>query len=147
MTMTSLLLSMFWIVVLLFIWVMFTGKNPLGREDDLWTAHELCQLIAQALGVSTDEVTRMWGTPQQHKALAQRSADLIQGVERSWQLQDDDPDKIEVTVRVQWRSGQQTSFKGVPSWSDLPQPVRAHFISNSTPIALSLNLPFKSPAH
>ena len=120
------------------------GKSKLGNEDDLWTATELCDILALAIKVPSPELFAMWDQPTKHIHLAKKASDLIDSVNRQWTVDSQAESKLSVSVQVQvkWKDGQSTQFSGQPHWDDLPQMVRAHFIKSSEPLTLAMKLPF-----
>lgn len=128
----------------LLILILRFGKSKLGSEDDLWTATELCDILALDLKVPSPELIAMWAKPNRHSHLAQKASDLIISVNRTWRIdpQSSGAMSVSVQVDVHWKNGQSTQFSGHPDWDELPQEVRSHFIKSSEPIALMMNLPF-----
>lgn len=137
-----------WIILslslVLLVLILSFGKSKLGSEDDLWTATELCDILAVAMKVPRPELIAMWAQPNRHSHLAQKASDLITSVNRQWAINDQSSEDMSVSVQVNvhWKNGQITKFSGQPEWDDLPQEVRSHFIKSSEPIALMMNLPF-----
>ena len=103
-----------WIVLslslVLLVLVLSFGKSKLGSEDDLWTATELCDILALAMKVPSPELIAMWAQPNRHSHLAQKASDLITSVNRTWRIDPQGSEEMSVSVQVDlhWKNGQIT---------------------------------------
>ena len=137
-----------WIIIvsglLIILFIMTLGKDELGSEDDIWTATELCHRLSMIMKIPAQELMIMWGNPSKHQLLTQKTDQFIESIYRKWVINEhfDSNLRVSITVDVLWKNGAKTTFSGTPTWDELPHKVRSHFIKNSEPISLIMDLPF-----
>ena len=131
------------VLIALVFWVL-KGAPTFGDEDDLWSARALCDRLADELDVDAEALYSMWAHPEKYLPLCQRAREVVREASREWRLKAG-TQEIEATLLVTWANGKQSALRGRPDWSDLPQEVRAHFISHQEPLKRPFKLPFYTP--